>query len=91
MNANSAGSSYYGWNQDATDWAVTGTDASVVDLSYDPGVQSASTDSSYLSVGLANNTIPAAGTYTFTITAQAEDTNGSSLSATTFNVTMIIS
>ena len=91
MNANSAASTYYGWNQDSTDWAVTGTDASVVDLSYDSGVQSTSTDASYLSVQLANNTIPAAGTYTFTITAQAEDTNGSSLSATTFNVTMIIS
>ena len=91
MNANDAASTFYGWNQDLTDWAVTGTDASLVDLSYISGVQSTTTDTSYISINLANNTIPAAGTYTFTVEAQGEDTGGNLLSKAYFNVTMIIS
>ena len=82
---------YYGWDQDTIDWTVSGTGASFVDLDYNSGVQSSLTNQSYLSLYFANNTIPPAGTYSFTIEAQGEDLSGNLLGKVTFNVTMIIS
>lgn len=91
INANYNASTYYGWDQNSVDWTVSGTDAALVGVNYG-GTGSTLTDESYLSLYLAGSgTIPAAGTYTFTIEAQGADAGGSLLSTTTFNVTMIIS
>ena len=91
VNANYNASDYYGWDQNTVDWTISGTDASSVDISWDSGIQSSVSNQSYLNINLANNTVPPAGTYTFTIEGQGEDTGGSSLGTVTFNVTMIIS
>ena len=89
--ANYNASDYYGWDQNSVDWTISGTGASFVDLDYNAGVQSTATNQSYISLYLANNTVPPAGTYSFTIEAQGEDLSGNLLGKVTFNVTMIIS
>ena len=89
--ANYNASDYYGWDQNSVDWTLSGTGASFVDLDYNSGIQSSLTNQSYLSLYLANNTVPPAGTYSFTIEAQGEDLSGNLLGKVTFNVTMIIS
>ena len=81
----------YGWNPNSVDLTLSGTDASLFDIAYDSGQQLSVTDSSGISLQFDGNIVPAAGTYTVTLTAQGEDSNGASLSAATWNITVIIS
>lgn len=97
MNANYS-SSAYGWNANATDWTLSGTDADEFDIEpYTSGDQSSRDNQSSCQVKFKENgssydrVVPSNGTYSFTLTASAEDSNGSALSDTVWNVTIVIS
>jgi hypothetical protein len=69
----------YGWNSYSTNWTASGTDVSIV------AVGNISNPNGYQGLSWAGQTVPAVGTYTFSVVAAAD--NGQN---TTFSVTVIV-
>ncbi len=81
LNVNPNPSAYeYGWDAYSTTWAFSGSDTAIIDSSSMPAYATGS-----VSLSWNASTVPAVGTYTFTVVAQANIGQN-----TTFNVTVIV-
>lgn len=97
FNVNSNASSYSSFDPYSTDWALSGTDASEFDLDpYTTGNQTSSSDQSYAYLTFkdvsGSRSVPSAGTYNVTVTAQAQtSSSASNVGTITWNIQVVIS